>query len=246
MKCLVSISLLVLLPGISPAEPGGDRYGDPIENGAISRLGTERMRHSSPLSELLYVDDDRLLSAAQDRTICLWSTEDGARLLRVTASSGMVMSAGISPDGATLYAGTRGQSVHLFDVATGAERREVQGAGSHMAMSHDRIASADTESAIKLLDDQFEETLGYQPDDYQPSAVAFSADGSVLRRPPVQPQPQARPRRPRRRGADVGPLALLRHRPGGTPLLHRRRGHPGVHGVLPPTARGCSSAGSAG
>src|SRR5262249_34589978 len=80
---LVFVALLTLagtLParGEPPAEKIPlvrlDRYGDPLPEGAVARMGTVRFRHAGLRSVAFSSDGKRLVTAGVDRNIALWET----------------------------------------------------------------------------------------------------------------------------------------------------------------------------
>jgi WD40 repeat protein len=110
-----------------PATPRTDRYGDPLPEGAISRLGTLRFRHSSQVTSVAYSPDGRFLATGgHDSTIRLWQAFTGKELFRFTlpaTRSPFAALVAYSPDGKTLAA--RGEhTLYLLDASTGKERNK--------------------------------------------------------------------------------------------------------------------------
>lgn len=91
-------------PPVSEAkQPHVDRFGDPLPQGAIGRLGTMRFRHPEGTSLAFAPDGKTLLTCGADRTIRTWDAASG-RLLReqrFPAESWTPVSV-LSPDGRML------------------------------------------------------------------------------------------------------------------------------------------------
>jgi RNA polymerase sigma factor (sigma-70 family) len=61
----------------SKRDPGADRPGDALPRGALARLGSGRLRHGAPVSDLAFAPDGkRLVSAGADR-LRVWDAATG-------------------------------------------------------------------------------------------------------------------------------------------------------------------------
>jgi WD40 repeat protein len=105
-----------------------DRYGDPLPEGAIARLGTLRLRHCSQVTSVAYSPDGRLLATGGfDNQVRLWRASTGKELFHFTlreTDSPLAAHVAFSPDGTLLAASRSGEGVvHLWDTATGKERK---------------------------------------------------------------------------------------------------------------------------
>jgi RNA polymerase sigma factor (sigma-70 family) len=114
-------------PPAVAAGPRVDRYGDPLPTGAISRIGTTRLKlpaHSVVYSAV-YSADSRWLATGATYDLRVWDARSG-RLLHVLKDSSAawdypgITSVAFSPDGRWLAASQRrGESVSVWDAATG-------------------------------------------------------------------------------------------------------------------------------
>src|SRR5262245_16742081 len=112
--------------------PRLDRYGDPLPEGAIARLGTLRWRHHDDIFCLALSPDERIVASAGtyswatlDHAVRLWDIQTGKQQRDLLGSGADSASLAFSPDGKTLASGGgHGQvAVRLWDVATGKELR---------------------------------------------------------------------------------------------------------------------------
>jgi WD40 repeat protein len=102
-----------------------DRYGDPLPDGAVTRLGTVRWRHSGAAEALVFSPDGKTLASICWGDLLLWDTATGKVLRQLHPAtpgpfSGRFGSAPqFTPDGKTLLAQTDSGDVAIWDVATG-------------------------------------------------------------------------------------------------------------------------------
>jgi RNA polymerase sigma factor (sigma-70 family) len=98
-----------------------DRFGDPLPEGALARLGTMRCRHEGEATYLAFSADGKMLAATnRDGTILLFDTATGKRLHQIRPEDAPF---GIGPlafsaDGKYLAFQTREGTVQLWDPAT--------------------------------------------------------------------------------------------------------------------------------
>jgi WD40 repeat protein len=133
------------------AEGKTDRFGDPLPEGALARMGTLRWRHGAPVSFVGYTAHGKqLLTACTDGFFRVWDVASGKELRRfgngsrgpaVGGAAAVAVRAGVlvaqqslggavalSADGKTLAAAGGDGVVRLWEVATGKELRMLRNA----------------------------------------------------------------------------------------------------------------------
>ncbi len=114
-----------------------DRYGDPLPDEAIARLGTTRFRHGGMIGSLAFTPDGKtLVSCGLWDGIRIWDVANGRQIRRLTHQTSGIQPLALSPDGKWLAIlsqtnNPKGGSIAILDFATGrvARRMGTQGSG---------------------------------------------------------------------------------------------------------------------
>jgi RNA polymerase sigma factor (sigma-70 family) len=110
-----------------------DRFGDPLPDDAIVRIGTMRFRHGHYIHAITFAPDGRRLLSCGGDGVRVWDTATGREQRHLTGASGTrFLWAGISPDGRLAWTTsaeengvlTEGPFV-LWDLDTGKKVREL-------------------------------------------------------------------------------------------------------------------------
>jgi RNA polymerase sigma factor (sigma-70 family) len=159
-----------------PAEataPRTDRYGDPLPEGAVARLGTVRWRHSRNAHGLVFSPDDKVLaSVCWDRAV-LWDVASG-RQLRELSTPPLTRYGGpaFTPDGKTLVLHEPSGDISFWDVATGKR-------GRTLTLPHEKMAAEPWTHSLCLSPDGKVIAVG---GDTNQLYLLDAADGHVLHR----------------------------------------------------------------
>jgi WD40 repeat protein len=171
-----------------------DRYGDPLPDGAITRLGTSRLRHGKGPGLYFAAEGKALLSASgDDLTLRVWDPDTGRQLSQVRLQSGRqegfpdCYSLQFSQDGKSVL-GWSNDSWRLWDAATGNERCRMTVpayGGIQVALSPDGKTVASTfyeRLALEWKVHLWDATTGKEYPHSLPFAehLAFSPDGKTL------------------------------------------------------------------
>jgi WD40 repeat protein len=165
-----------------------DRYGDPLPNGAVARLGAVRWRHPRMARALVFSPDDKILASVCWDTAILWDAATGKELRRLpTAPLGRFGGPDFTPDGKSLVLQEKSGDVSFWDVATGKLHRRFPGTrevdpvlrvspdGKVLAVSADY-------GAVNLLDATNGQVLHQLGGKGPPPvySLAFSPDGKLI------------------------------------------------------------------
>jgi WD40 repeat protein len=122
--------------------------------------GTETILegHSGIVRSLaLSSDESRLLSAADDGTIRVWSVDTGDLKHVLNGHYGSVDAVAVTPDGSTGISGSRDQTIRVWDLKTGVERKVLEGHSGFVKSivvvpTTGQILSGSTDKTIRYWD----------------------------------------------------------------------------------------------
>jgi WD40 repeat protein len=113
----------VLTAPATAAQPGTDRYGDPLPAGAVARLGSARFLHSgSPQPVAFSPDGKALLTSAREPFFRVWDVTTGREMRRFMLKGLTPDRVAPSPDGRWIASTNDDGTVTVWDAATGKQR----------------------------------------------------------------------------------------------------------------------------
>ena len=98
-----------------------DRNGDRLPRGAISRLGTNRLRHGSRVSFVAFLPDGKRIVGAGASNIYLWDIKTGQEVRRFSMQEMGIEAVALSNDGNLLGASDSEGNVRCWELKSGKE-----------------------------------------------------------------------------------------------------------------------------
>jgi WD40 repeat protein len=121
----IHLLILLCLGTVAPAaEPKLDRFGDPLPEGAIARLGNLHWRHEAAILSAAFTADGKTLATCHANSISFWDLATGKCVRRVPlkgTASGLLRR--LSNDAKVLMLDSFDNVLHFLDAASGAEER---------------------------------------------------------------------------------------------------------------------------
>lgn len=171
------------------AAPPTDRYGDPLPDGAVSRLGSIRFLHGDWVRSVAFSPDGKtLVSGTQERFFRIWDTATGREVRRFKVKDTSVVRVALSPNGRLIASTGNGGPLTVWDAASGEQIVSRRLGSSYynggLAWSPDgkTLALALQNGAIQLFDPSTGRMLRAceKAPDTDTSGLSFSPDGKLL------------------------------------------------------------------
>ncbi|GIW79382.1 MAG: hypothetical protein KatS3mg105_1189 [Gemmatales bacterium] len=164
-----------------------DRFGDPLPEGAVSRLGSARFPQIAPFTAVVFSPDGKRCAAANcDGLLRIWETISGTELSQFGILDGVISALAWSPDGKVIVTGGMDGKIGFFDPDSGQLIHQLEGhSGGVIALAFsvdgETLISGGNDKVIRLWDRNSYEALGQFDDDYgEFEVLAFSSDCSTL------------------------------------------------------------------
>jgi WD40 repeat protein len=188
------LCLLLLLAQQAPGQPSAkegqprtDRYGDPLPEGAIARLGTVRFRHGGQVNAIAYAPDGKTLaSGGDDQVVRLWDAATGREVRQFRGHTYPILAVAFAPNGKTIASASaiHDNTIRLWDVATGREVWRVRDVPAYcLAFTPDgkALASGGEDGQLRLYDaGTGKEQARLRGHEGPIRSVTFSSDGKRL------------------------------------------------------------------
>jgi WD40 repeat protein len=193
---LAACTLPVRGQSVPPSSGRCDLNGDLLPSGALSRLGSVRLRHSYPLRSVAIGPGGKLLASLDERgLLCTWDFATGRLLQRFACPRGprgcRDRLLAFSPSGARLAVAS-GKEVLLVDPRTGEQKGSLPHKGEVLSVQYSpdgkTLASGTADGTLTLWDTGRRKVRGFFPgadmgirgDARGIGCVVFSPDGKNL------------------------------------------------------------------
>lgn len=123
------VVMLLTIPawGQKATQEHSDSEGSPLPEGAVSRLGSTKLRHWIGVNEICWLHDGkRIVSSGDEGLVFLWDMESGRQLREFQADDYAVSAIAVSPDDLTLATAGLNSSIKLWKIETGELVREIK------------------------------------------------------------------------------------------------------------------------
>jgi WD40 repeat protein len=195
--CFLLISVIAARGEPPVPEVAKDRYGDPLPEGAVARLGTLRFWHGESINSVAFSPDSKSVVSGHGG-IYLWDVATGKKRCEFAGHESSVRSVEFTADGKTLVAANWAtDAVYFWDVEArrlmrhvgklprGREIRDVSPANDirHVTVSPDGKILATTQGGLKLWDVETAESRGELKAERERLhfvCATFSPDGKSL------------------------------------------------------------------
>jgi WD40 repeat protein len=184
---LCFLAAVALSSAAVAGEPRRDLYGDALPPGAVLRLGTVRLRHTTSPRAVAFAPDGKTLASVDGaNAVCLWDVNTGAEVRRFDGAKWPERVA-FSPDGAMLAVGDGGgkYGVCVWKVSDGSLVARLEGEVVIEAVTFSpdgkSVAVAGREGVLRIWDIGKAQTTAKLVDSKDTvSTLAYSADGKWL------------------------------------------------------------------
>src|SRR5262249_8050327 len=140
-----------------------DAHGDPLTEGAVLRLGTQRWRHGGKVRQAAFIDNQTLLTCGEDLALRVWDVTtgkqirqmEGGRNERFALSADRKTLVGLSDDyNLTLFEVSSGRALRKFKTSGGSYPIALSPNGNYLAVGHSydvQIFELDEDKALHEL-----------------------------------------------------------------------------------------------
>jgi RNA polymerase sigma factor (sigma-70 family) len=135
-----------------------DPLGDALPAGALTRLGSARLRMGgAPLSVACSPDGKHVAAVGHDPKVYLWSADNGKEVARFTGHDGYVTAVRFFPDGKTLASAGHDGTIRIWDITSRSELRSLKHKGArvlNLAITPDgkKLVASNLDKTITVWD----------------------------------------------------------------------------------------------